>query len=129
MGGPMYYARLINRNNMTGWGYMGNRDDVAASVVTPSPCISVPTFEVLCGEFRRMEEDQLRGVADYAAQAGVTEDQAAIILRAFMGIPEPGCDECSRYATREHGKLVQLGRCSKHAVYGVSPRMTGDVGT
>lgn len=128
MGGPMSYARMVNRNRLTGWGYMAQQGDPIAPTLRDSvdinghgsyskgTCTSLYTIE---GEMRRMELDTLAvdRVQRYASMAGITEEQAGVLLRTFLGIPEPGCEKCSQYYSHERGKHVSMGRCNDHVVW------------
>lgn len=72
MGWPMTYARVINRNGLTGNytetpDYMGDK-------------------RLIAGDLRRLEQDTLDRwhVSMYAKEAGITEDQVRLLFMLFF---------------------------------------------
>jgi hypothetical protein len=96
----MHYRRVIGRNDLAG-DYDGSG--------TPKASMS--------GDLRRLEADQLDSahLPRYAAAAGISEEAVATVLRTFLGLPEPGCEECEKSWSSDH-------RCVRHGLYGTPIR-------
>src|SRR4051794_13695959 len=104
MGGPMNWARLTGRNRLN-VNFGPDRSYAASYAEEPT---TVPRA-VMAGELHRMMWDQLLDAARYAQIAGITDEQAAKVLRAVFNQPEPHCRVCMGMA---EGTGQQERRCS-----------------
>lgn len=94
MGYPMSYRRMVHRNSLVG-GYDGSGGQL----------------NQIGGDLRRLEQDQLdaKHISDYATLAGISEQQAETVLRAFFNLAEPGCAACAQ--------PWAMGRCPDHDLW------------
>ena len=101
MGGPMYWQRVMGRNGLRGFPRPYTNPDETTL-----------TRGYMSGELQRLENDCSNEAAinALAGLSGLEPHEAARVVRAIFGQPEPDCENCQRISLR----------CSDHAFYGVT---------